>query len=97
MRAVILAVVGAALAVSAQAAPSPPKPSAIELGVGPSLELVRDGCGRGWHRHHWRDQWGYWHWGDCVPDEGSPYRGNGAGWYHPPSYWGGPPPRPWGW
>jgi hypothetical protein len=99
MRAVILAVVcGLALAATPlQAAPVPTKPLPGELGVGPSLELVRDGCGRGWHRHHWRDQWGYWHWGDCVPDEGGPYRGNGVGWYYPPSYWGGPPPRPWGW
>jgi hypothetical protein len=56
MRAVILAFVSAAaLAVSAQAATPPPKPSAIGLGVAPPVELVRDGCGRGWHRHHWRD------------------------------------------
>ncbi len=98
MRAVILAFVSAAAlaAVSAQAAAPPPKPSAIGLGASPPLELVRDGCGRGWHRHHWRDQWGYWHGGDCVPDEGGPYRGNGAGPYYPPSSWGGPP-RPWGW
>ena len=62
MRAVILAFVSAAAlaAVSVQAAPLPPKPSAIELGAAPSLELVRDGCGRGWHRTRWRDQWGYW-------------------------------------
>ena len=32
----------------------------VELGTAPSLELVRDGCGRGWHRTRWRDQWGYW-------------------------------------
>jgi hypothetical protein len=99
MRAVILAFVSAATlaAVSAQAATPPPKPSAIQLGAEPFLELVRDGCGRGWHRHHWRDQWGYWRGGDCVPDGGGPYHGNGAGTYYPPSYWGGPPPRPRGW
>jgi hypothetical protein len=21
-----------------------------------------------WHRGHWRDRWGYWHWGECVPN-----------------------------
>jgi hypothetical protein len=59
MRAVILAfVIAAALStVSAQAALPPPKPSAIELGTAPFLELVSDGCGRGWHRTRWRDQW----------------------------------------
>jgi len=87
MRAVILAFVSAAAlaAMSAQAAPPPPKPSAFELGASPSLELVRNGCGRGWHRHHWRDQWGYWLWGDCVPD-GSPNGGYGAGPYYPPPF-----------
>jgi hypothetical protein len=99
MRAVILAFISAAAlaAVSAQAAPPPPKPSAIELGAAPSLELVRDGCGRGWHRPRWRDQWGYWRWGDCVPD-GGPYGGYGAGSYYPPPAWRGPPqPSGWGW
>jgi len=97
MRAVILAFVSAAAlaAVSAQAAAPPPKPSGVELGAAPSLELVRDGCGRGLHRHHWRDQWGYWRWGDCVPD-GGPYGGYGAGWYYPPPVWRGAP-APWGW
>jgi len=50
MRAVVLALVSTAalVAVSAQAAPLPPKPSAIEVGATLSLELVRDGCGHGW-------------------------------------------------
>ena len=98
MRAVILALVsGVALAAtSVQAAPGPTKALPSELGVAPSLELVRDGCGRGWHRAGWRDQWGYWHGGGCVPDEGRPYGGHGAGTYYPPSYWS-VPPRPWGW
>src|ERR1700738_4163261 len=44
-------VTGVAMAaVSAQAAPPPPKLRAIELGTAPPVELVRDGCGRGWHR-----------------------------------------------
>jgi hypothetical protein len=81
--------------VSANAAPLSPKSTPIEVGANPSIELARDGCGRGWHRTGWRDQWGRWQWGDCIPD-GDPYRGRGAGWYSPPSYWRGTPP-PWGW
>jgi hypothetical protein len=98
MRAVILALVsGVALAAtSVQAAPAPTKALPSELAVAPSVELVRDGCGHGWHRHYWRDQWGFWHGGDCVPDEGRPYGGYGAGTYYPPPYWGSPS-RPWGW
>lgn len=34
----------------------------------PSIELVAEGCGPGWHRHHWIDRWGHWHWGHCVPN-----------------------------
>jgi hypothetical protein len=37
-----------------------------DLNAAPPVELVREGCGPGWHRHHWRDRWGYWHWGHCV-------------------------------
>jgi len=56
--------------VSAQAAPmpAPPKVTAVELGAAPPIELVRQGCGWGWHRGGWRDRWGYWHWGRCYPD-----------------------------
>ena len=62
-------------AVSVQAAPLPSsKAYAAERDGSPPIELVRDGCDHGWHRHHWRDQWGYWHWGYCIPD-GDPYRG----------------------
>jgi len=78
MRGLILAsAVGLAFAASAQATPLAPNPVSIELGAAPSVELVRDDCGRGWHRTHWRDQWGNWQWGDCVPNEsgyGSSYR-----------------------
>jgi hypothetical protein len=58
MRAVIVAFVsGAALAaVSAKAAPLPPEPSAMELGAAPSVALVAQGCGWGWHRVYWRDR-----------------------------------------
>ena len=65
--------------------------------VTPPIELVRVGCGHGWHRHHWRDQWGNWQWGDCVPNEGGyGYDGRGAGWYNPHPDWRGLLPR-WGW
>jgi hypothetical protein len=97
MRAVILAVVcGLALAATPlQAAPVPIKATPVELGAAPPLDLVRDGCGRGWHRHHWCDQWGYWRWGDCIPD-GGPHGGYGAGSYYPPPVWR-TAPAPWGW
>ena len=91
MRAFIVACVGGfALAASVQAAPLAPNPALIELGTSLPLELVRDDCGRGWHRTRWRDQWGYWQSGDCVPNEGAygpgygyGYDGRGAGLYVP--------------
>jgi hypothetical protein len=92
MRTVILAfALGLALAASAQAAPLASQPAKIEFGAAPPVELVRDGCGRGSHRTHWRDQWGHWQWGDCVPNEGRPYGGYGAGWYNPYPVWRGVP------
>ena len=69
MRATIPTLAGlvALTAISAQAAPLPPTKSTMsELGSAPPVELVREGCGPGWHRYHWRDRWGYWHWGRCV-------------------------------
>jgi hypothetical protein len=70
MRAVILAVIcGVGLAAtSAQAAPVPNKTAPVDVGAAPAVELVAQGCGWGWHRRHWRDPWGYWHWGRCVPN-----------------------------
>ena len=97
MRALILALASLALAAATQATPLAPKPASIELGAAPLFEPVRDGCGRGWHRSHWRDQWGNWQWGDCVPNEGGyGYDGRGAGWYNPHPDWRGLLPR-WGW
>ena len=70
-------------AASAQAAPPVPKPQDISNqewaplsndqpspppSAAPPVELVAQGCGWGWHRHHWRDRWSYWHWGRCVPN-----------------------------
>ena len=79
---------------SVQAAPLPPvKASAIELGSAPPIEQVRDDCGHGWHRTGWRDQWGRWHWGDCVPN-GNPNPGWGARWGSPYPVWREPS---WGW
>jgi hypothetical protein len=55
--------------VSAEATPlSPAKATLIKLGAAPPIELARQGCGWGGHRVHWRDRWGYWHWGRCVPN-----------------------------
>jgi hypothetical protein len=71
MRTIVSTLAGlvALAAVSADAAPlALAKSTVAELGISPPLELVRDGCGHGWHRHHWLDRWGYWHWGRCVPN-----------------------------
>jgi len=57
------------VAVSVQAAPLPPaKATPAKLSTVPPIELVRQGCGWGWHRGGWRDRWGYWHWGRCYPN-----------------------------
>jgi hypothetical protein len=54
---------------SAQAAPAiPPRASPVELGVAPSIEQVRDGCGYAYHRMFSQDGWGGWYWGRCVPN-----------------------------
>jgi hypothetical protein len=70
MRVVVLAFLGlvALGPMSVQAAPIavPAKPITVELGGAPSIELVRQGCGWGWHRGGWRDRWGYWHGGRCY-------------------------------
>jgi hypothetical protein len=53
--------------VSAQAAPIATRPIQAKIAAAPSIELVRQGCGPGWHRTGWRDRYGYWHWGRSVP------------------------------
>jgi hypothetical protein len=102
MRGLILAfVLGLALAASVQAAPLAPNPASMELATAPPIEPVRDGCGCGWYRTRWRDQWGNWQWGACAPNEsgyspGYGYDGRGAGWYVPYPDLRGVLPR-WGW
>ena len=90
MRALILAsVLSLAWVASAQTAPFAPQPAIIELGDAPPVQPVRDGCGRGWHRDHWRDQSDYWQWGHCIPNGGS-YDAWSAGWSHSYRDWRGP-------
>jgi hypothetical protein len=73
MRVSVATLVGlmALAATSVQAAPIPVKPTQVSLGPSPLIELVAQGCGWGWHRAHWRDRWGYWHWEHCVPEFGA--------------------------
>jgi hypothetical protein len=54
-------------ALSLQTAPPPHKAIPASLGLAPVLELVTRGCGLGWHRGHWQDLSGQWHWGHCFP------------------------------
>jgi mono/diheme cytochrome c family protein len=37
------------------------------LGAAPPIEFVAHGCGHGYRRTSWQDEWGYWHWDQCVP------------------------------
>ena len=74
-------------AASAQAAPPVPKPPDISNqewaplsnnppslppSAAPPVELAAQGCGWGWHHRHWRDRWGYWHWGAAFRMAGEP-------------------------
>ena len=96
MRTLILAIaVWLALAVSTQAAPLAPIRASVEPGAAPPVELVAGGCGWGWHRRHWQDRQGNWHWGGCLLDNG-PSGAWGAGWHYSYPYWHGVYPA-WGW
>jgi hypothetical protein len=54
--------------ISVQAAPLPPtKAGPTELAISPPVEQAAQGCGYGYRRTLWQDEWGYWHWGRCVP------------------------------
>jgi hypothetical protein len=95
MRGLILALAaGLTLAASAQAAPLALKPAANKLDAAPPIELVDYGCGWGWHRVHWQDHWGDWHW-HCVPN-GHAHHGRTrlehpyADWRGPSGGWGNP-------
>jgi len=66
IRLIAAAFVGLA-ALSVQAAPTPKKAIPASLGLAPVVELVAQGCGLGWHRGHWQDPSGEWHWGHCFP------------------------------
>ena len=72
MRSMIATLPGlvALTSVSAQAAPLPPaKATPVELGAAPLIERVRQGCGWGGHRVHWRGRW------DRAPQRGVGGRG----------------------
>ena len=52
--------------ISAQAAPLPPRETVpTELTIWP-IEPAANGCGYGYKRTVWWDQWGRWHWGHCI-------------------------------
>ena len=66
MRSVAAALVCLA-ALSLQAAPIAKNTVPASLGLAPVVELVVQGCSLGWHRGHWQDPSGEWHWGHCFP------------------------------
>jgi putative SOS response-associated peptidase YedK len=45
-------------------------PNLAPVGAVAPVELVAQGRGWGWRRHYWRDRWGYWHGGRCLPRVG---------------------------
>jgi hypothetical protein len=68
MRAAVIAL-AAVFGLMALPAPVRAAPAALhdfDLGA-PSIALVREGCGAGWHREAWQDRWGNWH-RRCVPN-----------------------------
>src|SRR5215469_2262198 len=90
MRGLILALSGGLiLAASAPAAPLALNQAFTEFSAKPSIELARDGCGRGWHRDRWRDEWGYRRGGHCIPNGGR-HDAWSTGWNHPEADWRGP-------
>jgi hypothetical protein len=71
MRVIIAIAAGwvALSAVSVQAAPLPLAKATLapQLAADPPIVPAAQGCGYGYRRVRWQDQWGYWHWGRCVP------------------------------
>src|SRR5437879_1200364 len=47
-----------------RAAPAAPHDIAV---ADSAIQMVRDGCGAGWHAQSWRDRWGNWR-RRCVPN-----------------------------
>jgi hypothetical protein len=71
LRAMIVAAASAiAIALTAVPASAAPNPhQAAGFDGASSVQLVAQGCGAGWHRRPgWRDQYGNWHPGHCVPN-----------------------------
>jgi hypothetical protein len=68
MRAMAMAA-AAVFILMARLAPVPAAPAAPhDFALGASgIELVRGGCGPGWHPQAWTDRWGNWH-RRCVPN-----------------------------
>jgi peptidoglycan/LPS O-acetylase OafA/YrhL len=68
MRLILAFAVGLLLAGgSAAAAPQFAMPNRTAIGTAAPLQLVAGGCGVGFHRENWRDQYGRWH-VRCVPN-----------------------------
>ena len=53
-------------AISAQAAPLPPSKRVPTELVNSPIVPAANGCGYGYRRTQWQDQWGRWHWGHCI-------------------------------
>ena len=54
-------------ALALQTAPVPKNAMPASLGLAPVVELMAQGCSLGWHRGHWQDESGAWHWSHCFP------------------------------
>lgn len=69
MRAVLpMLVAAAALALSVEVDPSPPRETWRPPATPTLFSLGNHGCGDGWHQALWRDWRGDWWWGPCVPN-----------------------------
>jgi hypothetical protein len=67
MRATAL-IFAALLGVTASAASPEAAPAVPRNAASPTILLVAGGCGPGFHHRHWRDRFGHWHLGRCVPN-----------------------------
>jgi hypothetical protein len=54
-------------ALSLHPTPMPKHAVPVSLGLAPVVELAAQGCSLGWHRGHWQDDSGAWHWSHCFP------------------------------